>query len=156
MIPIWAVVCIGLDVVRLLVLKSTGSRCLLSDEFSSQQFLQTMESFLWWACFSVNIRAHTQHTHTQTHTLHNQMHTRILVSYTCTTHVHAPQVYAYSNTHVHSLAKPDHFLTQGIITCSISTHAKKGVVQLQAYFVLSPTKNWWVLIGGMRFQHHVL
>ena len=39
--------CIGLDIVRLLVLKSTGSECLLVDELSCQQFLQTMEDFLW-------------------------------------------------------------------------------------------------------------
>ncbi|XP_065917217.1 phospholipase A-2-activating protein-like [Dysidea avara] len=36
----------GLDVVRLVVLKSTGSRCLVSDELAAQQFLHTMENFL--------------------------------------------------------------------------------------------------------------
>ena len=39
--------CVGLDIVRLLALKSTGSRYLLSDEISNQRFLHTVEGFLW-------------------------------------------------------------------------------------------------------------
>ena len=81
--------CIGLDILRLLVLKSTGSRCLLSDELSSEQFLQAMEDFLWYTSYCNCTHMHAR-TDTHTHTMHTYTHMRTCV------HTH---IQTYINKH---------------------------------------------------------